>query len=57
MEIEPIDVNFIKKEEIEEECYVEPGDTVSLNVNKLSVKEELCKNEEMKIKNSFSSNV
>ena len=57
MEIEPIDVNFIKKEEIEEECYVEPGDTVSLNVNKLSVKEELCENEEMKIKNSFSSNV
>ena len=44
--IEPIDVNFIKKEEIEEECSVEPGVTVSLKVDKVLVKEELCENEE-----------
>ena len=52
---EPIDLDFIKKEEIEEECYVEPGVTVSLKVDKVSVKEELCQNEE--IGNSSSSNV
>ena len=44
--MEPIDIDFIKKEEIDEECYVEPGVTVSLKVNKVSVKNELCKNEE-----------
>ena len=44
--IEPIDVNFIKKEEIDEECYVEPGVNVSIKVDKVLVKEELCENEE-----------
>ena len=38
---EPIDVDFIKKEEIDDECYVEPGVTVSLKVDKVSVKEEI----------------
>ena len=38
--MEPIDIDFIKKEEIDEECYVEPGVTVSLKVNKVSVKNE-----------------
>ena len=38
--MEPIDIDFIKKEEIDEECYVEPGVTVSLKVNKISVKNE-----------------
>ena len=44
--IEPIDVDFIKKEEIEEDCHVEPGVMVSFKVNKISVNEQLCKNEE-----------
>ena len=39
--IEPIDSDFIKEEEFEEEeCSVEPGITVSLKVNKVSLKEE-----------------
>ena len=38
--IEPIDVDFIKKEEIEEECHVEPGVMVSFRVNKVSVNEK-----------------
>ena len=42
--IEPIDIDFIKEEKIEEECFIEPGVTVSLKDNKISVKEELCKN-------------
>ena len=44
--MEPIDHDFIKKEEIDEECYVEPGTSVSLKVNKVSVKHELCQIEE-----------
>ena len=53
---EMIDVDFIKEEEeIEDECYVEPGVTVSLKVDKVSVKEELCGNTE--IANYSSSNV
>ena len=53
--MEPIDIEFIKQEEIEEECHVEPGVVVSLKVDKVSVKEELCKNEETN--NCSSSNV
>ena len=52
---EPIDEEFIKQEEIEDECYVEPGVTVSLKVDKVSVKEELCDNEDFD--NCSSSNV
>ena len=52
---EPIDVDFIKKEEIDDECYVEPGVTVSLKVDKVSVKEEISGIEE--IGNSSSLNV
>ena len=44
--MEPIDLDFIKKEEIDEECYVEQGVSVSLKVNKISVKNELFKNKE-----------
>ena len=53
--MEPIDLDFIKEEEIESECYVEPGVTVSLKVDKIPVKKEFCKNEE--IDNCSSSNV
>ena len=54
--IEPTDVDFIKEEEeIEEECFIEPGVCVSLNVDKVSCKEELYENEETN--NSSSSNV
>ena len=53
--IEPIDVDFIKQEEIADECYVEPGVTVSFKVDKIPVKKELCKNVE--IDNCSSSNV
>ena len=53
--IEPIDEYFIKEEEIEDECYVEPGVSVSLTVDKVSVKEKLFENEE--IDNCSSSNV
>ena len=52
---EPIDVDFIKKEEIDDECYVEPGVTVSLKVDKVSVKEEINRIEG--IGNSSSLNV
>ena len=53
--IEPTDVDFIKEEEeIEEECFIEPGVIVSLNVNKVSLK-ELYENKE--INNCSSSNV
>ena len=42
--IEPIDTDFIKEEEIlEEKCSVDPGVTV----NKVSLKEQLCDNEEL----------
>ena len=54
--IEPTDVDFIKEEEeIEEECFIEPGVCVSLNVDKVSFKEELYENEETN--NCSSSNV
>ena len=52
---EPIDKDFIKEEEIEEECYVEPGVVVSLKVDKVSVKDELFENNG--IENSSSSYV
>ena len=51
----PIDVDFIKKEEIEEEYFVVPGIVDSLEINKDSVKEEVFENEQ--IENSSSSNV
>ena len=45
--IEPIDLDFIKEEEFEEkECSIDPGVNVSLKVNKVSLKEEFCENEE-----------
>ena len=53
--IEPIDVDFIKKEEIEEDCHVEPGVMVSFKIDKVSVNEQLCKNKENK--NCSSSKV
>ena len=53
--IEPIDEDFIKEEEIVEECYIEPGVVVSLKVDKALVKDELYGNEEFE--NSSSSNV
>ena len=53
--IEPIDEDFIKEEEIEEEYYIEPGVVVSLKVDKALVKDELYGNEEFE--NSSSSNV
>ena len=39
--IKPVDNDFIKKEEIEEECHVEPGVMVSFRVNKVSVNEKI----------------
>ena len=53
--IEQIDVCFIKNEEIEEDYQVEPGVKVSFKVNKISVNEQLYKNEETE--NSSSSKV
>ena len=38
--IEPIDDDFIKKEEFEEECQVEPRVVVSMKVDKVSVNEK-----------------
>ena len=52
---EPTDIDFIKKEEIEEEYFVVPGIVDSLEINKASVKEEVFQNEQ--IDNSSSSNV
>ena len=52
---EPTDIDFIKKEEIEEEYFVVPGIVDSLEINKDSVKEEVFENEQ--IENSSSSNV
>ena len=43
--IEPIDVDFIKTEEFEEEFFVAPGIFETLEVDKGSVKEELFVNE------------
>ena len=52
----PIDVDLIKKEEIEEEeCFVVAGTVESIKSEKISVKEELCENEE--IENCSSTNV
>ena len=52
----PIDVDFIKKEKIEEEeCYVYAGIVESINAEKISVKEELCENEE--VENCSPTNV
>ena len=49
----PIDVDFIKKEEIEEEeSFSVAGIVESIKSDKISVKEELCENEEVE---SFSS--
>ena len=55
LKTELVDKDFIKEEEIEEECYVEPGVVVSLKVDKVSVKDELFENKG--IKNSSSSYV
>ena len=43
---EPIDVNFIKTEEIEEGCFVVPGLVGLFKVDEDSVKEEILQNEE-----------
>ena len=52
----PIDVDFIKKEEVEEEeCFVVAGLVESIKSEKISVKEELCENE--KVENYSSTNV
>ena len=54
--IEPIEVDFIKKEEIEEEeCFSIPGIVESFEVDKNSVKIELFDNDE--VKNCSTSNV
>ena len=53
--IKPVDNDFIKKEEIEEEYFVVSGIVDSLEINKASVKEEVFQNEQ--IDNSSSSNV
>ena len=44
--IESIDVDFLRKEEIEENCHVDPGKMLSFKVEKVSVNKQLCKNEE-----------
>ena len=44
---EPIDVDSIKKEKIEEKLFVAPGILESLEVEKDSVKEEIFVNEEV----------
>ena len=43
--IKPVENDFIKKEEIEEECHIEPGVMVSFRVNKISVYEKIEKTE------------
>ena len=54
--IKPVDNDFIKKEEIEEEYFAVPGIVDSLEINnKSSVKEEIFQNEQ--IDNFSSSNV
>ena len=55
--VEPIDVDFIKKEknDDEEECFVVPGIVESLKNDEDSVKVEVIENEE--IENCSSSNV
>ena len=53
--LDNLNIDFIKEEEIDEECYVEPGETVSLKVDKVSIKKELPENE--KIENFSFSNV
>ena len=55
--VEPIDIDFIKKEKIEEgeECFVVQGIVEPLEIDKVSVKKELCENEE--IENYSSANV
>ena len=50
-----IDLDFTKKEKTEEECNVESGQIVSFEIDKVSVKEELCEHDE--IDNHSSSNV
>ena len=44
--IESIDVEFLRKEEIEENCHVDQGKMLSFKVEKVSVNKQLCKNEE-----------
>ena len=51
--IEPIDVEFIKKEEIEDTIFVEEGIVESLNVNKDSIKEEILEIEGRKTSSSL----
>ena len=52
----PIDIDFIKKEEIEEEeCFVVAGIVESIKAEKIPVKEELCENE--KVESCSSTNV
>ena len=54
--MEPIDVDFIKKEEIgEEKCFVVSGIVETLNDEKTLVKQEICEDEETG--NSSSLNV
>ena len=43
---EPIDIDFIKTEEFEEECFVVPEKDEPYKVKKDSVKEEILPNEE-----------
>ena len=52
---EPIDIDLIKKEEEEDELFVVPGLVEPKKVDKVSVKKELCENEE--IENYSSTNV
>ena len=51
--IEPIDVDFIKKEEIEDTIFVDEGIVESLNVNKDSIKEEILEIEGRKTSSSL----
>ena len=56
LKTEPIDVDFIKKEEIEEEkCFVVSGIVETLKDEKKSIKEEISEDDE--VENCSSSNV
>ena len=43
---EPIEIDFIKTEEFQEECFAVPGLVGSFEVDEDSVKEEILQNEE-----------
>ena len=51
--IEPIDVDFIKKEEIEDTIFVDEGIVESSNVNQDSIKEEILEIEGRKTSSSL----